>query len=235
MSATQKVVLEISCPSLDPDAVLRILLSKQALFEPSQVRARQGRGFSRQLDYNYRNSLSYSPDKDLLPYCKALKDTVINHLDNLTQQLQLPRFRPGKHYASCVAFGDGAFFRKHRDIFQRYTGDRTVSWVYYVCQKPRRFSGGDLVFFDGEREIDRVVPESGKLVIFRSDVQHEVESVACPSKNFADYRFTITGFLYARPTLVGTVLEVLRRVLFPLRNLYPVRVLGRLARRWLRT
>jgi hypothetical protein len=101
--------------------------------------------------------------------------------------------------------------------------------VYYVCQKPPQFSGGDLVFFEGEREVGRVAPERGKLVVFRSDVQHEVESVNCPSNNFADYRITITGFLCARPTLLGTAFEALRRVLFPLRNFYPVRALGRLA------
>jgi|GEM_PF-5141682 len=165
MSATRKAVLEISCPHIDPDAVLDILLSKQALFVPSRVQARQGRGFLKKLDHSYRNSLSYNPDKELLPYCEVLKDTVIARLDNLMQQLQLPRFRPGQHEVSCVAFGDGAFFRKHRDTFHRYTGDRAISWVYYVCHKPRLFSGGDLVFFDGEREIDRVAPESGKLVI----------------------------------------------------------------------
>lgn len=230
MCTARKVVLEVSCSRVDPDLLLQLLISKQASFEPSHVQARQGPGFSKRLDYSTRNSLSYKPDKDLLPYCNALKETINEHLDDLVEQLRLPRFRVGKHQVMCVAFGHGAFFRKHRDNFQRYTGDRKVSWVYYLCRRPPQFSGGDLVFYDGEQEIGRIVPESGKLVVFRSDMQHEVEPVECLTDDFADYRFTITGFLHARATLIGTALEGLRYVMFPLRGVYPIRKLGRLVR-----
>lgn len=235
MCTTQRIIVEIPCSQVDPDALLQILVSKQAAFEPSRVRVQEQRSFSRRLDYDSRNSLSYKPDQDLYPICDVLKETIYKHLDNVVKQLQLPRFKPGQHEVTCVAFGNGAFFRKHRDVLRRYTGDRRVSWVYYVSRKPAQFSGGELVFYNREQEIGRVVPESGKLVVFRSDMEHEVEPVVCPTDDFADYRFTVTGFLYARPTLIGTILQTLWHVMFPLRNFYPVRKLGRLARRVSRT
>jgi Rps23 Pro-64 3,4-dihydroxylase Tpa1-like proline 4-hydroxylase len=201
---------------------------------PSHVAVHQGRDVKREVHGNHRNSLSLGINDQLRPIVSALYETIFPQIPRITAALDLKSFVVGYHDAACIAFGDGAFFAKHVDRYRRFSADRVLSWVYYISKTPTPFTGGDLVFYRGQSEIERITPEPRKLIVFRSDVQHEVERVMCPSKSFADCRFAITGFLHARPTLLREGLDAARYKLYPYRSATPIRAAAKLVRRFLR-
>lgn len=72
------------------------------------------------------------------------------------------------------------------------------------CASRRGFSGGELRPFDRGVEQVRwvpaetfreIVPEDNLLVLFPSSALHEIRPVRCPSRAFADSRFTLNGWL----------------------------------------
>ena len=114
-------------------------------------------------------------------------------------------------FFSCIVFQDGNFFKAHRDYDPKIIAKRKYTWVYYFNREPRQFSGGKLVFYRKGCRIAEIEPYSGLLVVFRSDIMHEVERVSVPSLDFADGRFTLTGFICESPTLFRRVMLKLRR------------------------
>lgn len=91
----------------------------------------------------------------------------------LNRRLFLGLFDYECHYAS---YPQGAFYKKHLDAFKGQS-NRVLSTVFYLNPQWSPADGGELVIYDetGERELERVVPEYGKLVIFLSETfPHEV-------------------------------------------------------------
>lgn len=92
----------------------------------------------------------------------------------LNQRLFLGLFDYECHYAR---YPEGAFYKKHLDAFKGQA-TRVLSTVYYLNPQWSPADGGELVIYDdtGERELERILPEYGKLVIFLSEVfPHEVK------------------------------------------------------------
>jgi hypothetical protein len=106
--------------------------------------------------------------------------------------------------ATC--HGDEAFFTAHRDVDAENKNGRLISFVYYLHNRPRAFSGGDLILFDMRPEIERysfdrytrVAPEDNSLIIFPSTAVHEVQRVSLPNQRLQDGRLTINGWVRAR-------------------------------------
>ncbi len=104
-----------------------------------------------------------------------------------------------------LAYGDGAGFTRHVDA-RPDTGDeakprvdRRISAVYYFFKEPKIFSGGQLrlyPLFSGD-PID-IEPVDNMMIVFPSFAPHEVLSVVCPSKAFADSRFAVNFWLSVR-------------------------------------
>lgn len=80
--------------------------------------------------------------------------------------------------------------------------------MYYLHRTPRPFGGGELRVFDAalplhtettgkweERTWRDWEPEHDSIVFFRPTAWHEVRPVSCPSKQHADSRFAINGWL----------------------------------------
>lgn len=91
----------------------------------------------------------------------------------LNRRLFLGLFDYESHYAS---YPTGAFYKKHFDAFKGRS-NRVLSTVFYLNPQWQPADGGELVIYDqsGERELERVLPEYGKLVIFLSEeFPHEV-------------------------------------------------------------
>jgi Rps23 Pro-64 3,4-dihydroxylase Tpa1-like proline 4-hydroxylase len=140
----RNVVFEVPAPPIDTQALVTLLEKRQAVFKPSTVRQHQKNGVVRSTKPEYRNSLSLAlreADEELRSYILTVEATVRAHVERAIQELGMRRFCPGQSEISCVAFGDGAFFRKHRDDYSTCAGRRMLSWVYYVSREPRRFSG----------------------------------------------------------------------------------------------
>ncbi len=116
-------------------------------------------------------------------------------------------------YIDCqiTASNDGDFYKSHRDNGAPEPVDiplRQISFVYYFHSEPKAFSGGQLRFLDWagaqvenvEQEPTRTItPRQNMIVFFPSSYEHEVLPVSCPSRRFANSRFTANGWLIREP------------------------------------
>jgi len=180
----------------DHAAILRDILAREAEFEPSTVYSPTGRVINRAR----RHSLSLPPDRLVIEIGESIHRKV-QAQSSILSQLAIAPFKPGHLELRCVCFQDGAYFKKHRDFVRRLVSQRKYTWVYYFHREPQAFTGGELLFFCGSDEPIRVRPKSGQVIVFRSDIEHEVSEVRVPSGKFSDGRFTLTAFVTEAPTI----------------------------------
>jgi Rps23 Pro-64 3,4-dihydroxylase Tpa1-like proline 4-hydroxylase len=102
---------------------------------------------------------------------------------------------------------DGGYFRIHNDNGTPRTATRVLTYVYYFHRKPAAFHGGQLRLYDSRIDSSRrtlaetfveVKPENNMLLLFPSRLMHEVLPTYCPSRQFADGRFTLNGWVRSR-------------------------------------
>jgi Rps23 Pro-64 3,4-dihydroxylase Tpa1-like proline 4-hydroxylase len=124
-------------------------------------------------------------------------------LEEVLARLGEPGFPVGRIEIQATASGDGDYFRMHQDADEEST--RAISFVYFVYREPRRFSGGELRLFETSivegkpMPTDRgqtLMPRQNSIVFFPSRHEHEVLPVRVPTKEFADSRFTINGWIH---------------------------------------
>jgi SM-20-related protein len=133
-----------------------------------------------------------------------LRQKIIDSLPRILQHLQMPAFNLTEVEMQMTAHNDGCFYKIHNDSGDVPTATRQLTYVYYFCQEPQAFSGGELKIYDtelkngGQKELDRtqiVTPRNNSIVFFDSRLMHEVLPVSCPSRAFQDSRFTLNGWL----------------------------------------
>ena len=202
--------LELTVPGLDHDQNLKLIVGKQDRFSRSTVAS--GRGLGRGYAHVDRNSLSLMDDPDVARISGAIESQITARLASILETLQERPFRVGKTSASCVCFRDGAYFRRHVDVLKRRAGKRRLTWVYYLNSEPKRFSGGDLLVDRPNLGPVRIEPAHGRIVIFPSQLSHEVTPVRLSPDHFGDARFSITGFIGDRPTLADRLESYTRRL-----------------------
>ena len=100
--------------------------------------------------------------------------------------------------------GEGDRYGAHRDSGDRSTAARSLTLVYYMHRRPRRFGGGALRIFDSDLATGhwlgggytRIEPEDGTLLLFPAAATHEIEPVtACADPQ--DGRLTVNGWFRA--------------------------------------
>src|SRR6185369_7664014 len=172
-------------------ALLDFVLSQEPCFREAPV----SQGHSRAVNAAVRRAR-------LLDSLGALEGAFVDRLKE-----QLPSavdrlgcaFTPAAIEVQATASNDGDFFGLHQDGGP--DSPREVSFIYFLHDEPRRFSGGELRICH-TREVDgrllaadtRLTPEGDTLVFFASRRAHEVLPVAVPSLAFADSRFTVNGW-----------------------------------------
>lgn len=201
MSGTSKDApahLDVMVPGLDHDRNLRLIAAKQIYFARSTVAAgrRPGPGYL----HENRNSLSLLGDPDIAEISAAIESHLAARIVSICGSLGVRPFRIGAMNSSCVCFRDGGFFGRHVDVLKRRAGRRRFTWAYYLNSEPKRFQGGELII--EHEDLGRLViePAHGRIVVFRSDLPHEVAPVSLYPDAFADARFSITGFVNDQPT-----------------------------------
>lgn len=127
------------------------------------------------------------------PHQSLLRDRIREMAPDLMRELSPIQGNVDRIEAQLTAHNDGHYYRAHRDIGTKDTMQRFVSYVYYFWREPKGFTGGDLVFHEAVKT--RLVPINNSIVFFPSHHMHEVEQVNCPSREFADSRFTINGWI----------------------------------------
>ena len=176
-------------------ALLDHVLGREAEFAPTRV----GQAQDAAINPEVRQSLSV---RDLGDFRQVLDAQVRDRAPALMADLRMSPIARSKFELELVAHGDGAFFRRHIDT--QVAGERqhirVLSGVYYFHREPKGFSGGALrlhAIGDDARFID-IEPERNMLLVFPSWAPHEVLPVACPSQRFADARFAINCWIYAK-------------------------------------
>jgi|CZKS01.1.fsa_nt_gi Rps23 Pro-64 3,4-dihydroxylase Tpa1-like proline 4-hydroxylase len=117
----------------------------------------------------------------------------LDHLKPILGELGLEF---GRIELQVTASNDGDYFRSHVDGGPDDT--REITFVYFLHGEPRPFSGGELKIHDST-----VTPCGDTLVLFPSNSVHEVLPVHVPSRQFADSRFTVNGWIHRGAALKG--------------------------------
>ncbi|MEG4323490.1 MULTISPECIES: 2OG-Fe(II) oxygenase [unclassified Microcoleus] len=125
-------------------------------------------------------------------------------LPDVLRKLNIPSFPLGDIEAQLTMHNDNNFYKLHNDSGSPDTASRFFTYVYYFNREPKAFSGGELQIYDSKVENNfyvadetfrTVEPRNNSIVFFLSRYMHEVLPVSCPSKAFADSRFTINGWV----------------------------------------
>jgi len=91
-------------------------------------------------------------------------------------------------------YGNCDFYQRHQDTRRDHITYRLVTLVYYVNKIPEQFTGGSLVFGQGD-SIVKVQPRHNRAVVFPSFTFHEVENVRLKSEKWEDGRFSVNYWL----------------------------------------
>ena len=136
------------------------------------------------------------------------RDVIFAHIQSalplVLSKLGMEEFPIASLESQITASNDGDFFRGHRDDGDPTTATRELTFVYFFHREPREFSGGELRIHDSRSQGDwqvatgtyqTIVPQQNQIVFFPCGALHEITPVKCPSKLFADSRFTLNGWL----------------------------------------
>ena len=125
-------------------------------------------------------------------------------LPDVFAKVEMMPFPISQIEAQLTGHNDGNYYKIHNDNGSPDTASREFTYVYYFYREPKAFSGGELRIYDSKIENNYYVqadtyhtiePRNNSIVFFRSRYLHEVLPIACPSRQFADSRFTINGWI----------------------------------------
>jgi SM-20-related protein len=142
---------------------------------------------------------------DLGPCRELILGRIQSALPLVLSRLGMEEFSITHAEAQITASNDGDFFRSHRDNGDAKVASRQLTFVYFFHREPSQFSGGELRIHDPAPDGDgrgnagtfqTIVPRQNQIVFFPCSVQHEITPVECPSRLFADSRFTLNGWLH---------------------------------------
>lgn len=131
-----------------------------------------GRGSGQQVETRIRG--------DRIAWLQAVWPAAARYLalmDTLRQTLNRELFLGVAEYEAHYArYAPGSFYRRHVDRHSDSAGgQRVISTVCYLNEPGWPAAGGELVLYPPSGEPQRVRPEAGTLVVFRSDnLPHEV-------------------------------------------------------------
>ena len=182
--------------------LLALALAAQAKFKPSEVSSGynpERRNSQRLLDMGAARRMFEAKIRSIIP--------------DLFRKTGMTPFEVEFLELEIAAHGDGAHFARHTDILigedraplggdDSHQQDRLLSVVYYFHRVPKAFSGGQLRLHrfgsNGEPgDYVDIEPVRNSLVVFPSWTTHEVLTVHCPTRAFADYRFAVNCWLCA--------------------------------------
>jgi SM-20-related protein len=137
---------------------------------------------------------------DLGKYQELMLSKIQSALPLVLSRLGMEEFPIDSVEAQITASNDGDFFHCHSDNGDPRVASRRLTFVYFFHSEPRPFNGGELRLYDspgaGRPGYQAIVPQQNQIVFFDCSLTHEITAVDCPSKLFADSRFTLNGWLH---------------------------------------
>ena len=181
-------------------ALLQFALEHESAFQISEVVSPGVPGGS--VDYDHRRSLVLMIPG---PHQQVVVNRIRSSWPRILQKLGHDTFVASNVEVQMTASNDGDFFRCHSDNGQQQDAAREITFVYFFHREPKKFRGGELRIYDARREnghyvrsdnYHAVIPQQNQLVVFPSSMEHEIAPVECPSRDFADSRFTVNGWFH---------------------------------------
>ncbi len=194
------VVLDEFLTSVELNRLRQYVLEQEMRFETSEVLSPGFTGGA--VDYEHRRSHVLM---DLGGHERMITDRLLTFLPRVLQKWGRDPFPISRVETQTTASNHGDFFHCHSDNGAEAVAAREITFVYFFHREPKQFSGGELRIYDSRRENDNyvptanyrtIVPEQNQLVLFASGLSHEITPVECPSRTFADSRFTVNGWIH---------------------------------------
>jgi len=200
VARTKCVVLDEFLAPQELDELVSYTLQHEEQFQCSEVISPNGEPGMIAFDHRRSRVLM-----DLGKHEAIVLDRIRGVLPRVLDQLGIEEFPVAHTEAQITASGDGDFFRAHSDDSDEMIASRRITFVYFFHREPRQFEGGELLLHDSHGEGDRhvstgsyqiIVPRQNQIVFFPCSLLHEITAVECPSRAFADSRFTLNGWLH---------------------------------------
>ncbi|CBN56155.1 MULTISPECIES: 2OG-Fe(II) oxygenase [Kamptonema] len=172
--------------------LLQYVLDKEAEFVPTSTSTNAE-------DYRRSMVLHSFPE-----FSELIVNRIKAILPDVLRKLNIPSFPIGDIESQLTMHNNANFYKMHNDNGSPDTSSRFFTYVYYFNREPKGFTGGELRLYDSKVENNYYVaadtfrtvePRNNSIVFFLSRYMHEVLQVNCPSKAFADSRFTINGWV----------------------------------------
>ncbi|MCC5641469.1 2OG-Fe(II) oxygenase [Nostoc sp. CHAB 5824] len=172
--------------------LIKYVLEKESAFLPSNTSTN---------DINYRQSMVIYSFPE---FSELILKRIQAMIPDIMSKLNLPSFSVSQIESQLTAHNHGNYYKIHNDNGSPETATREITYVYYFNREPKQFSGGELLIYDSKIEnnfyvnaesFKTIEPRNNSIVFFISRYMHEVKPVICPSKAFADSRFTINGWI----------------------------------------
>lgn len=163
--------------SLFSSEILGTLLGHaQKYFEENHFKSAQvGRGSEKQIHSEIRrDKIFWIEDWTQSPFLE-ISQTLHSFIQVFRQHLYLPVKSFEGHLAH---YSPGDFYVRHVDR-HKGTSTRVLSLVLYL-NDVEASQGGSLILFEGETPILEVEPKMGKMIIFDSEIPHEVKATGVP-------------------------------------------------------
>lgn len=197
----ESVVLDEFLSPQELDELMTFATEHELEFQSSEVISPSGDPGV--IDFSHRRSRVLM---DLGRHESVILDRVHAVLPRVLEQLGMEEFSVTEVETQMTASNDGDFFRAHSDDGQERIASRRLTFVYFFHREPRPFEGGELRLHDSRKRGDggksaagtyqSIVPQQNQIVFFPCSVLHEITQVNCPSRAFADSRFTVNGWLH---------------------------------------
>ena len=135
----------------------------------------------------------------------VISGRILSYLPRILSEVGLEPFPISQIEAQITASNDGDFFGAHEDNGEPPLHTRELTFVYFFHREPKAFRGGELRIYDPPKEngasgtaktFRTIIPEQNQMVLFRSGLLHEISPVECPTRAFADSRFTLNGWFH---------------------------------------
>jgi SM-20-related protein len=202
---SQCVVLDEFLTPQELDELFSYTLQHEGEFHSSEVISPSGDPGV--VDYHHRRSRVLM---DLGKHENIILERIRCVLPKVLDQLGMEEFPITRTEAQITSSNDGDFFGAHSDDAQEIIASRRLTFVYFFHREPCPFAGGELRLHDSHPETERypslnmappggyqaVAPQQNQIVFFPCSTLHEITPVNCPSRAFADSRFTLNGWLH---------------------------------------
>jgi Rps23 Pro-64 3,4-dihydroxylase Tpa1-like proline 4-hydroxylase len=197
--AAHCVVLDEFLSPQEVAELMQFTLDHQADFETSEVISPTAEDGI--VNYEHRRSRVLM---DLGRHQDLILNRIKSVLPDILKKLDMGEFTIRDVEAQITASNDGDFFHFHNDNGNAPVASRRLTFVYFFHREPKQFAGGELRIHDArlgsngyesEGRYQAIAPEQNQIVFFPCELMHEITAVNCPSRQFADSRFTLNGWL----------------------------------------